>query len=88
MTNATNTTAATYTVKFCRQGRGYLSETLYTGPSRGEAGRAAAKALGYSRISSAYTYTAPTREGDDAVFYCRKADASKEDFDVVYIVAR
>lgn len=74
-----------YTVRFSKEGRGYLSEKLYEGSSRGAAGRAAAQALGYKRITSAFTYTGTTRNGLEAVFYCRKPDASKLDFDVAYI---
>lgn len=60
--------------------------TLYEGPSPAAAKRAAARWLGYKRVASAYTYTSPTSDGHYGVFYCRRRDAARNDFDVAVIV--
>lgn len=53
--------------------------------SRAEARRAAATQLGYRNIRSAYSYTSETENGNDAEFFVRRVDASKEDFACVRI---
>lgn len=76
-----------YTVSFARRGS-LTSRILYTGPSKTEARRSAADALGYRDLRSAYEYTGDTKDGDQGVFYCRRKEAAKEDYDVAIIVAQ
>lgn len=76
---------ATYTATFTREGS-RIGRTIYSGPSHAAAKRAAAEALGYRRIESAYSYASTNQHGEDGVFYCRRPDAGGEDFDVVCVV--
>jgi diketogulonate reductase-like aldo/keto reductase len=80
---------ATYTAIWQSEQRDYASgdgKTLYSGPSHAAAKKAAAEALGYRRIESAYSYKAESKHGEDGVFFCRRRDADNEDYDAVCIV--
>lgn len=74
----------TYSTEFVRNGRS-SGDVVYEGPSKAKARKAAADALGYRDIRSAYEYTSTTREGDEGVFYCRRKESHREDFDAAII---
>ncbi len=73
-----------YKTKFVRKGERH-GKTVYDGPSLAKARNAAAYALGYGDIRSAYEYTATTQDGEEGVFYCRRKEAHRDDFDVAII---
>ena len=79
----------TYTATWHSEQRDYApgdGKTLYSGPSHAAAKKAAAEALGYRRIESAYSYTSQNQHGEDGVFFCRRRDAASDDYDAVCIV--
>ena len=76
----------TYCVTFIKTGQRH-GRTIYTGESRAQARKAAADALGYRDLRSAYDYTSTTQDGEDGVFYCRRKESRGEDFDVAIITA-
>ncbi len=71
--------------RFTREGR-TNGTNIYEGDSLAEAKRAAAKALGYKDIRSAYSYTSSNQYQEEALFFCRRRDSYRDDFDVVEIV--
>jgi hypothetical protein len=85
--NPTSKAMTIYTTEFVQVGDRF-GELVYQGKSRSKARKAAAAALGYKDIRSAYEYTSTTQDGNDGVFYCRRKEAHRGDFDCAIITQR
>mgnify|MGYP003350120596 CR=1 FL=1 len=74
-----------YSVSYIERGARHRSRSVRA-HSLAEVRRLIEAWLGYRDWRSAYEYTAPSKYGEDAVFYCRRKDSYGEDFNCVEVV--